>query len=170
MQPHTIAQLAHVELLTPTHDESVAFFKSLLGMIETHSEQGSVYLRGYQDTYHHSLIVTESEHAGLGHADARAASALWETVDRQLTNNAEWVTTVDIREVELTSSHLQNCEYNPVWASSPTKHGCDSQPGRLGPLHQGVPATSKMPRADARVGRPGLAFPCGRARGTVHRA
>jgi hypothetical protein len=44
----------------------------------------------------------------------RAANALWETVDRQLTNNAEWVTTVDTREVELTSSHLQNYEYNPV--------------------------------------------------------
>jgi catechol 2,3-dioxygenase len=71
MQSHTIAQLAHVELLTPTPDESVAFFKNLLGMIETHREQGSVYLRGYQDTYHHSLIVTESDQAGLGHAAYR---------------------------------------------------------------------------------------------------
>ena len=74
MQPHTIAQLAHVELLTPTPDESVAFFKNLLGMIETHRERGSVYLRGYQDTYHHSLVVTESERAGLGHAAYRTVS------------------------------------------------------------------------------------------------
>jgi catechol 2,3-dioxygenase len=71
MQSNTIAQLAHVELLTPAPDESVAFFKNLLGMIETHREQGSVYLRGYQDTYHHSLIVTESDQAGLGHAAYR---------------------------------------------------------------------------------------------------
>jgi hypothetical protein len=47
--------------------------------------------------------------------DPPAADALWERVDRQLTNNAEWVTTVDNREVELTSSHLHNYEYNPVW-------------------------------------------------------
>lgn len=74
MQPHTIAQLAHVELRTPVPDESVAFFTDLLGMIETPRERGSVYLRGYQDTYHHSLIVTESERAGLGHAAYRTVS------------------------------------------------------------------------------------------------
>lgn len=74
MQPPTIAQLAHVELLTPMPDESVAFFKDLLGMIETHRERGSIYLRGYQDTYHHSLIVTESAQAGLGHAAYRTVS------------------------------------------------------------------------------------------------
>jgi len=44
-----------------------------------------------------------------------AADALWEVVDRQLTNSAEWVTTVDTREVEITSTHLRNYEYNPVW-------------------------------------------------------
>jgi hypothetical protein len=47
--------------------------------------------------------------------DPPAANALWETADRQLTNNVEWVTTVDNREVELTSGHLHNYEYKPVW-------------------------------------------------------
>jgi catechol 2,3-dioxygenase len=41
----------------------------------THRENGSVYLRAYQDTCHHSLIVTESDEPGLGHASYRAASA-----------------------------------------------------------------------------------------------
>lgn len=74
MHSHTIAQLAHVELLTPKPDETLSFFKDLLGMQETHRDRGSVYLRAYQDTYHHSLIVTESEQSGLGHASYRAAS------------------------------------------------------------------------------------------------
>jgi YVTN family beta-propeller protein len=43
------------------------------------------------------------------------SSALWEAVDRQLTNAAEWVPTVASREVELTSDRLRNYEYNPVW-------------------------------------------------------
>lgn len=43
------------------------------------------------------------------------ASAIWQTVDRQLTNSAEWIPTVDTREVEITSTRLRNYEYNPVW-------------------------------------------------------
>ena len=43
------------------------------------------------------------------------SSALWEAVDRQLTNAAAWVPTVASREVELTSKRLRNYEYNPVW-------------------------------------------------------
>ena len=41
--------------------------------------------------------------------------ALWESVDRQLTDNAVWVPTVTPRQVDLTSNRLQNYEYNPVW-------------------------------------------------------
>jgi YVTN family beta-propeller protein len=47
--------------------------------------------------------------------DPPKANAPWETVDRQLTNNAEWVATVANREVEITSARLHNYEYNPVW-------------------------------------------------------
>ena len=74
MQSHTIAQLAHVELLSVDPEASVRFFTHVLGMIETHRDGQSAYLRGYQDTYHHSLIVTESAQAGLGHAAYRASS------------------------------------------------------------------------------------------------
>jgi ABC-type transport system substrate-binding protein len=47
--------------------------------------------------------------------DPSKSSALWATVDQQLTNSAEWVPTVAAREVELTSDRLHNYEYNPVW-------------------------------------------------------
>jgi YVTN family beta-propeller protein len=66
--------------------------------------------------YCNPAIDREMRHAELLEVtNAPAADALWEKVDRQLTNNAEWVTTVDTREVEITSSHLHNYEYNPVW-------------------------------------------------------
>jgi catechol 2,3-dioxygenase len=69
-----IAQLAHGEYLTPKPDETLWFFKDLLGMQETHREGQSVYLRGYQETYHHGLVITESEDAGLGHGAWRTSS------------------------------------------------------------------------------------------------
>ena len=68
------------------------------------------------DYYCNPAIDHEMRHAELLElTNASAADALWERVDRQLTNNAEWVTTVDTRELEITSARLHNYEYNPVW-------------------------------------------------------
>ncbi len=50
------------------------FFKDLLGMEETTREGQSVYLRAYEDHYHHTLKVTEAKDAGLGHVAWRASS------------------------------------------------------------------------------------------------
>jgi hypothetical protein len=36
-------------------------------------------------------------------------------IDRQLTDNAAWVPTVNEREVDLVSNRLHNYEYNPAW-------------------------------------------------------
>lgn len=69
-----IAQLAHVEIFTPKPNETLWFFKELLGMQETTRQGQSVYLRAYQDTYHHTLKVTEAPQAGLGHLAWRATS------------------------------------------------------------------------------------------------
>ncbi|AXI10864.1 catechol 2,3-dioxygenase [Oceanobacillus sp. 143] len=69
-----VAQLAHVEILTPDPDKTLWFFKELLGMSETKREGQSVYLRAYEDFYHHSLKVTEGKQAGLGHVGWRASS------------------------------------------------------------------------------------------------
>jgi YVTN family beta-propeller protein len=68
------------------------------------------------DYYCNPAIDREMRHAELLElTDPSAADALWERVDRQLTNNAEWVTLVATREVEITSARLHNYEYNPVW-------------------------------------------------------
>ena len=69
-----VAQPAHVELLTPDLERTLWFFKDLLGMQETERRGGSVYLRGYEEQYHHSLKVTAAPRAGLGHVAWRARS------------------------------------------------------------------------------------------------
>ena len=43
------------------------------------------------------------------------ARAVWEAIDRQLTNTAAWVPAVTYPEIELTSRRLHNYQYNPVW-------------------------------------------------------
>ncbi|MFP7296779.1 catechol 2,3-dioxygenase [Neobacillus niacini] len=69
-----VAQLAHVELLSPKLEESVEFFKRFLGMEVTARTEKSVYLRAYEDFYHNTLIITESIQAGVGHVAWRATS------------------------------------------------------------------------------------------------
>ena len=62
-----LAHLAHVELLTPKPDESLRFFVDVFGMTETGRCGQSVYLRGWDDYEHHTLKLTESKVAGMGH-------------------------------------------------------------------------------------------------------
>jgi catechol 2,3-dioxygenase len=69
-----VAQLAHVELLTPKPERTLWFFKDLLGMQETARQEQSVYLRGYEESYHHSLKITEAVAPGLGHVAWRSTS------------------------------------------------------------------------------------------------
>lgn len=69
-----VAQLAHVELLSPKPQESLDFFTEILGMQVTHQEGQSVYLRAYEDVYKNTLKITESKEAGLGHAAWRSSS------------------------------------------------------------------------------------------------
>lgn len=70
-----VAHLAHVELLSPRPEETLDFFTGLLGLQVTAREGQSVYLRGYEDLYHHTLKVTEAPQPGLGHVAWRTSSA-----------------------------------------------------------------------------------------------
>ena len=69
-----VAQLAHVEILSPKLEQSVEFFTRFLGMEVTARSGGSVYLRAYEDFYHNTLKITESKEAGVGHVAWRATS------------------------------------------------------------------------------------------------
>jgi YVTN family beta-propeller protein len=66
--------------------------------------------------YCNPSLDREMQKAGLLElGDPRKASALWASIDRQLTDDAVWVPTVTLRDVEVTSGHLRNYQYNPVW-------------------------------------------------------
>jgi catechol 2,3-dioxygenase len=69
-----VAWLAHVEIYTPDLAGTLWFFKDLLGLEETERHGDSVYLRAYEDWYHHTLKVTKREKPGLGHVAWRATS------------------------------------------------------------------------------------------------
>jgi catechol 2,3-dioxygenase len=69
-----LAHLAHLELLTPKPDESLRFFVDVMGMTESARRGESVYLRGWDDYEHHTLKLTASKVAGMGHVAFRATS------------------------------------------------------------------------------------------------
>jgi peptide/nickel transport system substrate-binding protein len=48
-------------------------------------------------------------------SDPAAANSLWTSIDRTLTDQADWVPTENLREVDLVSNRLGNYEFNPVW-------------------------------------------------------
>jgi catechol 2,3-dioxygenase len=73
-QVRDLAHLSHVELLSPKPDESLAYFREILGM-EVAGEQGdSVYLRGFGDYERSSLKLTAAAQSGIGHIAYRAHS------------------------------------------------------------------------------------------------
>jgi len=69
-----IAHLAHVELLTPKPQESLWFFRDVLGMTEVGRQGQSVYLRAWGEYELCSLKLTESPQPGIGHTAFRANS------------------------------------------------------------------------------------------------
>ena len=69
-----IAHLGHLEVLTPKPEESLIFFRDILGMTESGRKGDSVYLRGWDDYERYSLKLTAAPRPGLGHAAFRARS------------------------------------------------------------------------------------------------
>ncbi|MBV9455388.1 MAG: catechol 2,3-dioxygenase [Rubrobacter sp.] len=76
-----IAHLGHTEILTPRRDESLWFFKEVLGMEEADRQDRSVYLRAFGDFDHNTLKLTEAKSAGLGHIGWRTVSS--QALDRR---------------------------------------------------------------------------------------
>jgi catechol 2,3-dioxygenase len=69
-----IAHLGHTEILSPKPDESLWFFKEVLGMEEAAREGQSAHLRAFGDFDHNTLKLTEAERAGLSHIGWRTIS------------------------------------------------------------------------------------------------
>jgi catechol 2,3-dioxygenase len=62
-----LSQLAHVELVSPTPQATVDWMVGVLGLEETTREGQSVYLRGWAEWLHSSLIVTEGPETAVAH-------------------------------------------------------------------------------------------------------
>lgn len=58
-----IAQVGGISLGTPDLETSLGFFRDLLGMEVVSQSQDTVYLRGYMELGHHSLVLRRSEEA-----------------------------------------------------------------------------------------------------------
>ena len=97
-----ISQLAHVELYSPKLEESVAFFKDVLGLQESARTDKSVYLRAWSEYFHHSLKLTEAPKPGLGHA-------AWRTDGPQ--------------ELEDAAKRLQDAGLDGRWIGGDLGHG-----------------------------------------------
>jgi len=74
MPRRLIAHLAHLEVLTPKPEESLRFYRDVLGLEESGRDDGSVYLRAWGEWSHHSLKLTEAAEPGLGHIGWRTWS------------------------------------------------------------------------------------------------
>jgi catechol 2,3-dioxygenase len=85
-----LAHLSHVEVLTPKPDESLWYFRDVLGLEVTGEQGDSVYLRGFGDYERASLKLTAAAQAGVGHLAYRTYSP--EALERRVAAiDGEWL-------------------------------------------------------------------------------
>jgi catechol 2,3-dioxygenase len=76
MEPcHDIAHLGHVEMLTDRFEESLAFFENVYGLSVSLEQDGSAWLRAWDDYEFHTLKLTAAPATGVCHVAYRAGSA-----------------------------------------------------------------------------------------------
>ncbi|HWI31802.1 MAG TPA: VOC family protein [Microbacterium sp.] len=71
---HVLAHLGPHAILTPTIDETLAYFVDLLGMDIVHESDDGYYLRAFGDYERWSLHLIRADRAGLGYASWRMVS------------------------------------------------------------------------------------------------
>ena len=69
-----VAHIGNVELLTPTFEKSLWFFRDLLAMRVVEEAEGSVYLRTWDEYQRYTIKLTASDAAGVGLTTFRASS------------------------------------------------------------------------------------------------
>ncbi len=70
-----IAHLGHVEMLTDKFEESLDFFTRVYGLRLSALDNGSAYLRAWDDYEFHTLKLTSADTTGVGHVAYRTASS-----------------------------------------------------------------------------------------------
>ena len=97
-----LSHLAHVELFTPTLNDSAQFFVEVMGLTEVNRTEESVYLRCWGDYYQYSVVLTKGTQGALGHA-------AWRTVGSE--------------ELEEVVSRLEAAGTRGRWIESSYGHG-----------------------------------------------
>ncbi|HEU4755580.1 MAG TPA: catechol 2,3-dioxygenase, partial [Agromyces sp.] len=77
-----VAHLGNVELLTPTFEKSLWFFRDLLAMRVVAEDAESVFLRTWDEYQLYTIKLTASADAGVGRTTFRTTSQ--EALDRRV--------------------------------------------------------------------------------------
>jgi 3,4-dihydroxyphenylacetate 2,3-dioxygenase len=72
--PYNIVRVAYVELQVTDLDASERFYSELLGMVVAARSDDVVYLRGWEERLHHSLILRQAPSAAAARIGFRVAS------------------------------------------------------------------------------------------------
>jgi len=75
-----ILRAGHAEFRVTDLGRARAFYVDLLGFVESEQEGDRLYLRGYEERDHHSLVLRRASSPGVGHIAFRVASE--EDLDR----------------------------------------------------------------------------------------
>ncbi len=62
-----IVRVGHIELLVKDLNKAYEFYVDTLGFKLAYEDSEHIYLRGNEERYHHSLVLTKFKDAGLGH-------------------------------------------------------------------------------------------------------
>ena len=85
-----ISQLAHFEVTPPDLAASVAFYRDVLGMEVSAQKPGSVWLRGWGESFHHALQLTAGDAPGVAHIGWRAISEATLNAAAAMLEETEW--------------------------------------------------------------------------------
>lgn len=69
-----IVRCAHAEYVVTDLERSRRFYVDLLGLVVTEEHTDALYLRGYEERLHHSLVLRRGEAPYIGHISFRVAS------------------------------------------------------------------------------------------------
>lgn len=69
--PFDIVRTSHVEYIVKDLEKSREFYVDTLGFIETSSSKNRLFLRGIEDRFHHSLILTQGATPAVAHISYR---------------------------------------------------------------------------------------------------
>ncbi len=62
-----IYRLGHIEVRVPDLDLCAAYYTEVLGLREVERDGGHVYLKGWDEQDHHSVVLTEASRYGVEH-------------------------------------------------------------------------------------------------------